>query len=125
MDAVVCLCLTGRTQVDRRVERVDFRMMDAADPAENPNLDFVLLDAAESVRDLRDEGKKVVFHCVAAQSPTPTIAVAYAMFRGVPVDEAMSRVTGALPAARPNPGFRAALNRLSLPSTDRTRSDTR
>ena len=83
------------------------------------------MDAAELVRDLREEGKTVLLHCVAAHSRTPTVAIAYAMLRGVPLDEAMSRVCGVLPAARPNRGFRDALNRLSLPSTDRTRSDTR
>ena len=125
VDAVVSLCLTGRTQVDPRLEHITFRLMDKADPAHNPNLDFVLMDAAKLVRDLRDEGKTVLLHCVAAHSRTPAVAIAYAMLRGVPLDEAMSRVCGVLPAARPNRGFRDALNRLSLPSTDRTRSETR
>lgn len=113
VDAVVSLCLIGRTQVDPRLEHINFRIMDEADPEQNPNLDFVLMDAARLVTDLRDEGKTVLLHCVAAHSRTPTVAVAYAMLLGVPLDEAMSRVCGVLPAARPNRGFREALQRLS------------
>lgn len=112
IDAVVSLCLTGRTQVLDRVEHINFRLIDVADPAENPHLEFLLLDAARTVVALRDEGKRVVLHCVAAQSRTPTVAVAYAMLRGVSLGEALPVVCGALPAAHPNPGFVAALNRL-------------
>ena len=96
------------------MEHVNFRLMDEADPEQNPNLDFVLLDAARTVADLRDEGKTVLLHCVAAHSRTPTVAIAYAMLRGVPLEEALPAVCGVLPAARPNRGFRNALNRLSV-----------
>ena len=104
VDAVVSLCLTGRTQVPAGLEHINFRLMDEADPEQNPNLDFVLMDAARLVADLRDEGKTVLLHCVAAHSRTPTVAIAYAMLRGVPLDEAMPAVCGVLPAARPQPG---------------------
>ena len=112
VDAVVSLCLTGGTQVPNDVEHITFRLMDEADPAQNPNLDFVLSDAARTIADLRDEGKQVLLHCVAAHSRTPTVGIVYAMMRGVPLDEAMAAVCGALPAAHPNRGFRAALKRL-------------
>ena len=113
VDVVVSLCLTGRTQIDPRLEHITFRLMDEPNPEHNPNLDYVLMDAAMLVRDLREEGKTVLLHCVAAHSRTPTVAIAYAMLRGVPLDEAMSRVCAVLPAARPNRGFRDALKRLS------------
>ncbi len=113
IDAVVSLCLTGRTQIEPRLEHINFRLMDKADRDQNPNLDFVLMDAAGLVRDLRDEGKTVLLHCVAAHSRTPTVAIAYAMLRGIPLDEAMPAVCSSLPAARPNRGFRASLRRLS------------
>lgn len=44
VDAVVSLCLTGRTQVPDRVEHINFRLMDEPAPEENPNLDFLLAD---------------------------------------------------------------------------------
>ena len=111
-DAVVSLCLTGRDQVPRHVEHINFRLMDAPDPEENPNLDYVLIDAARTVAQLRNEGKRVVLHCVAAHSRTPTVGIAYSMLRGVPLAKALPAVCAALPAARPNAGFRQALSRV-------------
>ena len=43
----------------------------------NPNLDFVLNDAAGAVAAFRAEGKTVLLHCVQAQSRTPTVAALY------------------------------------------------
>lgn len=113
VDAVVSLCLTGREQVDRRLEHITFRLVDESAPEQNPNLDFVLSDAAALVRDLRDEGKTVLVHCVAAHSRAPAVGIAYALLRGVPLAEATRAVCGVLPAARPNSGFRDALARLA------------
>lgn len=113
VDAVVSLCLTGRAQVPAGLEHVTFRLMDEPDPAENPNLDHILADAARLVADLRDEGKTVLLHCVAARSRTPTVAIAYAMLRGEPLHDSLRAVCTALPAALPNPGFRSALERMS------------
>ncbi|MET3962823.1 ADP-ribosyl-[dinitrogen reductase] hydrolase [Marmoricola sp. OAE513] len=113
VDAVVSLCLVGSAQVPDGLEHHTFRLMDESAPEKNPNLDFVLLDAARLVATLRDEGKTVLLHCVAGHSRTPTVGVAYAMLRGVAHDEAYDAVCAALPAARPNRGFRAALQRLA------------
>ncbi len=125
IDAVVSLCLTGRRQVPAAVEHIGFRLMDESDPECNPNLDFVLLDAARTVAQLRDEGKTVLLHCVAAHSRTPTVGIAYAMLRGVPLDEATRAVCRVLPAADPNRGFRAALARLEPALTSLGRKETR
>lgn len=114
VDAVVSLCLTGRTQVLAGMEHINFRIMDKPDPEENPNLDFALDDAARTVGTLRAEGKTVLLHCVAAHSRTPTVAIAYAMLLGVPLADAMLTVCGVLPAAHPNRGFREALKRLDV-----------
>lgn len=113
VDAVVSLSLVGRTQVPAGVEHVTYRLLDDASPAANLNLDLVLADAAETVADLRAEGRTVLVHCVAAHSRTPAVGIAYALRLGVPLDEASAAVCGALPAAHPNPGFRAALTRLA------------
>lgn len=113
VDAVLSLCLTGRTQIADGLEHLNFRILDEAEPEQNPNLDFALVDAARAIAVLRDEGKQVLLHCVAAHSRTPTVAVVYAMLRGAPLDEAFTAVCSALPAAHPNPGFRRALKRLA------------
>ena len=113
VDAVVSLCLVGRRQVPDGIEHVGFRLIDVTDPAINPHLDFVIRDAAETIAALRAEGKTVLVHCVAAQSRTPTVGVAYAMLRGVEHDRALAEVCDALPYARPNQTFKAALKRLA------------
>lgn len=113
VDAVVSLCLVGRRQVPDDVEHLTFRLVDEVDAVSNPNLDAVLLDAAQTIATLRDEGKVVLLHCVAAYSRTPTVAAAYAMLRGVPAQRALNDVLRALPHADPHPAFRAALDRSS------------
>lgn len=113
VDAVVSLCLIGQEQVPEGRESIVFRLIDRPQPHENPNLDFVLVDAAATIRQLRHEGKKVFVHCVAAQSRTPTVAIAYAMTLGASLEEARRAVLRVLPSARPNDGFNAALERLA------------
>ena len=107
--AVVSLCLVGSAQIRPDIEHVTYRLIDHA---VNPNLDFMLTDAARTVATLRDDGHVVLIHCVAAHSRTPTVGIAYAMLRGIDRAEASDSVCGALPAAHPNAGFRAALKRL-------------
>jgi ADP-ribosylglycohydrolase/protein-tyrosine phosphatase len=110
--AVVSLCLLGRTQVPDGVVHVGYRLIDHSDAAVNPNLDYMIIDAARTIAALREEGHEVLVHCVAAQSRTPTIGAAYAMLRGVEASKALADVCAVLPAAQPNPGFREALKRL-------------
>lgn len=112
VSAVVSLCLTGRTQVPEEVAQVGFRLIDSPDPAANPNLDFVLDDAAHTVAALREEGHTVLLHCVAAHSRTPTVAIRYAHLLGVEPATAYDDVVAALPRAHPNAAFQAALERL-------------
>jgi ADP-ribosyl-[dinitrogen reductase] hydrolase len=112
VEAVVSLCLTGRQQVPSHVEHISFRIMDEPDAEQNPNLEFVLMDAVRTIAGLRAEGKGVVVHCVASHSRTPTVGIAYSMGLGVPLEEAFAAVCGVLPAAYPNAGFRIALRRL-------------
>ncbi len=111
--AVVSLCPLGRAQVPDHVVHVRFRLLDNALPRNNPHLDFVIDDAARTVATLREMGHVVMLHCVAAHSRTPTIAIRYAQLLGVPADVAFDGVVAALPHAYPNPGFKAALRRLS------------
>ena len=110
--AVVSLCLLGRTQVPQDVKHVGYRLIDHPDAGVNPNLDFILADAARTVATLREEGHHVLVHCVAAQSRTPAVGIAYSLLRGIGLDIATEQVCRALSNARPNSGFRTALGRL-------------
>ena len=75
--------------------------------AANPHLELVMQDAADAVATFRAQGKRVLLHCVAAQSRTPSVAALYAVrHRGVPAEQAMREVCQALPAASPNPALR-------------------
>lgn len=111
--AVVSLCLTGAKQMPAHIEYLNFRLIDESDPTENPNLDFVLLDAARTIAAYREEGKGVLVQCVAGHSRTPAVGIAYSMLRGVPLDRALPEVCDVLPMANPNRGFKAALKRLA------------
>ena len=115
--AVVSLCLVGHDQLRAGIEHIGYRLIDHADPAVNPNLDFVIADAARTIAALRDEGHRVLLHCVAAQSRTPTVAIAYAMLRGADRRTTAEAIGRALPGARPNDAFVAALERLELTRT--------
>lgn len=72
-DAEVALCRMGSADPDN--ERVEVWLIDADDA--NPNLTFVLNDAARTVQTLRAEGKRVLLHCVQGRSRTPTVAARY------------------------------------------------
>ncbi|KQY03397.1 ribosylglycohydrolase [Mycobacterium sp. Root135] len=115
INAVVSLCRVGDDDVPHGIPHVQVRLIDGEKPDENPNLDFVLFDAATTVARLRQEGRTVLLHCVAAFSRTPTVAALYgARLQGVSIDEALSDVTTVLAGAYPNLAFRAALRRLHV-----------
>lgn len=112
IDAVVSLCLVGRRQVTADIEHVQFRLIDTVTAGDNPNLDYVITDAAQTIADLRTEGKTVFVHCAAGQSRTSTVATAYSLHFGERLTTASEAITGALQGARPNPAFQDALRRL-------------
>ncbi len=119
VDAVVSLCRLGAAQVPGplREGHLDFRLLDTV-AEDNPNLAFVLDDAARAVARLRDEGKTVLLHCAAAQSRTPAVAIRYAMLRGVPFEQALSDVRRALPHCRPKRHFLTALQSFEPAAVD-------
>jgi ADP-ribosylglycohydrolase len=111
-DVAVSLCRVGRRQV-HAPERVEVRLLDEDPPEANPNLDFILADLSEAIAAWRDEGKRVLVHCVQAERRTPAVAAAYLARRlGISGDEAFGRVRRVLPRARVNPSFRSSLERL-------------
>jgi ADP-ribosyl-[dinitrogen reductase] hydrolase len=115
-DAVVSLCRLGRTEVPRvgaaPSDHLEVWLIDAHDPAKNPNLAFVIDDAARAVAALRGEGRTVLLHCVRAESRTPAVA-RYATLRGAEVDDAIKQVTHAVGASGPNPTLMAAVRALA------------
>ena len=119
-EAVVSLCrMGGGTAPLEGVapeDHLEFWTIDKDDA--NNDLAGQLLDAAQAVRDLRDEGKTVLLHCVHAHSRTPTVAAVYgAMITGSTAREALDRVVAALPSAVPRASFVRELERLQLSST--------
>ena len=69
--------------------------------------------AAATVAALRAEGKKVLLHCVQAQSRTPAVAALYgARLTDRTPTEALADITTVLPHAHPNAALQAALERL-------------
>ncbi len=119
VDAVVSLCQVGVDDVPEWIppeNRVQVWLVDASDRDENPNLEFVLDDAARAVRDLRSEGRTVLLHCVQAMTRTPTVAALYgARHAGIPVRQALDEVRRALPRAKPNDTFVTALAAFEAP----------
>jgi ADP-ribosyl-[dinitrogen reductase] hydrolase len=117
VDAVVSLCRLGEREVPATgvadIDHVEVWLVDDPDPAKNPNLDFVLTDAAAAIAAMRAEGRTVLLHCVQAQSRTPAVAALYgARLTGRTPLEALADIVEVLPGARPNTAFRAALERL-------------
>jgi protein-tyrosine phosphatase len=113
VDAVVSLCRVNDDDLPAGVEQIDIRLIDKADPAANPNLDFVLTDTMRLIEQLRNDGRTVLLHCVACQSRTPTVAALYgARCNSITIDEALTDIVEVLPEAWPNDEFRQALLRL-------------
>jgi predicted protein tyrosine phosphatase len=117
VDAVVSLCRLGEREVPARgvaaMDHVEVWLIDDPEPAKNPNLDFVLTDAATAIAALRAEARTVLLHCVQAQSRTPAVAALYgARLTGRTPIDALADIVEVLPKANPNAAFRAALERL-------------
>lgn len=111
VDAIVSLCRVGALPAGiDPANHVEMRLVDRNGAEENPNLDFVLADAADAVAAFRAEGKTVLLHCVQAISRTPTVAALYATRHlGVPAEVALADIQRVLPLANPKESFRAAL----------------
>ena len=112
IDAVVSLCRIGNQQIPKGATSHVVRLIDTT-PEDNPNLDFVIDDAARVTLSLRDQGHRVFLHCVAAQSRTPTVAARIGVLEGAPLETAIREVKSALPKARPQAWLLDAVRRLS------------
>ena len=102
VDAVVSLCRVHDDDLPVGVEQIDVRLIDDVGPDANPNLDFVLTDTVRLIEQLRNEGRTVLVHCVAALSRTPTVAALYGARRqGISGEAALREVASVLPDAYP------------------------
>lgn len=109
-DVVVSLCRMGSRPPPGAGLHHEVALVDSPDPADNPNLAFLLEDLVEAISAWRDEDRTLLLHCVAAESRTPTVAARYLARRlGIGGAEALARVRETLPGARPNPLFRRIL----------------
>lgn len=118
VDAVVSLCRLGTNDIPgaavQAQDHIELWLIDSDDPEINPNLDYVLSEAANAIRELRSEGRTVLLHCVQAQSRTPTVAALYgARLTGRSPRESLADIQQVLPTAHPNTGMLAALDRLT------------
>lgn len=117
VDSVVSLCRVGAAQVPDRVTHHVVRLIDTL-VEDNPNVEFVIDDAARTVMRLREQGSNVYLHCVASHSRTPTVAARVAMLAGHSLDESLSTAVASLPAARPRPFLVEALRALDRMDRD-------
>ncbi len=113
-DVVLSLCRMGTHTSPVAGEVHELMIVDSPRREHNPNLDFMLRDAAESIVRWRDEGRTVFVHCAAGVSRTSAFAAAY-LARRLDIDglSALERVIDAHPRASPNDGFREALENLN------------
>lgn len=113
VDAVVSMSRVGTRQLQDSpdTELIEFWLVDY--PGDNLNAAFTLADAADTVAELRAEGKTVLIHCYAAHSRTPSTAAAYSIRHlGISPKTAMQEICAALPDAYPQPFFREILETL-------------
>jgi len=97
VDAVVSLCRMGSENLGP--EHIEFWLLDAG-PRENPNLTFLLDDAAQTIKALRDEGKTVLLHCVEGRSRTPSVAARYSKLLGEDPQDVRRAMTWSNPDPR-------------------------
>ncbi len=118
VDAVVSLCRLGVDDIPgaavQAQDHVEVWLIDSDRSDFNPNLDYVLHEAAEAISELRSEGRTVLLHCVQAQSRTPTVAALYgSRLTGRSPRSCLADIQRVLPTAQPNAGMLAALDRLT------------
>ncbi|MGQ1838219.1 TY-Chap2 family putative peptide chaperone [Kocuria turfanensis] len=102
--AAVSLCRLGTAQRPASVEERDhaaFWLVDSDKPEDNPNLSFVLEDAADTVKMFRAESKRVLVHCVQAQSRTPVVGALYGrLVTGDSAVKQLKDIVGNLPPTK-------------------------
>lgn len=80
-DTVISLCRMGTDEVPAGVEHHTLGLLDTV-AEENPNLEFLLVDATAAIQQLVDDGRHIFVHCVQAQNRTPTLAAMWLSHSG-------------------------------------------
>ncbi|QWC15838.1 dual specificity protein phosphatase family protein [Cellulomonas dongxiuzhuiae] len=74
----------------------------------------MLIEAADTIADLRAQGQKVALHCAEARSRTSAVAAVYAIrHRGVPKGEALAALQATLPDYAPKQFLLDAVGRIA------------
>jgi ADP-ribosylglycohydrolase len=112
VDAVVSLGPVSSSDAKNASRHTRIRMADSPSRAENPHLEFVMLQAVKAVERYRAKGYTVLLHDVDARNRMPAVAALYdARRRGISIAEAERGLAEVLPGANPYPEFRQALRR--------------
>jgi hypothetical protein len=114
VDAVVSLCHMGPGDLVTlpREDRAQMWLIDWAGRNQHPA--YVIDQAARAIAALRAEGKRVLLHCAAGRSRTPSVASRYATIRaGVHPDAAFAAIEHALSGCLINPELRRAVYELA------------
>lgn len=101
VDAVVSLCRVGSADFAHIPTRDHLQIWLVDRPGANAQGHFTLNQAARAVHGLRQEGKRVLLHCVAGRSRTPTAAARYSGLLGIDPATAMTDICQALAPNRP------------------------
>jgi hypothetical protein len=87
------------------VEHIAFRLIDRAETRRTPTSSSSWATPPRPSGPCVAEGHEVLVRCVAAESRTPAVGIAYALALGVPFEASRDAVCAALPAAPPNAAF--------------------
>lgn len=105
VDAVVSLCRVGSADFAHIPPRNHLQVWLIDRPGANAHGHYTLNQAAQAVHGLRQEGKRVLLHCAAGRSRTPTAAARYSGLLGIDPATAMTDVCQALAPNRPLVNF--------------------
>jgi ADP-ribosylglycohydrolase len=101
VDAVVSLCRVGTADFAHIPARDHLQIWLIDRPRANAHGHYTLDQAARAVHGLRQEGKRVLLHCAAGRSRTPTAAARYSGLLGIDPATAMTEICQALAPNRP------------------------
>ncbi|MFV2198203.1 ADP-ribosylglycohydrolase family protein [Nocardiopsis sp. LOL_012] len=101
VDAVVSLCRVGAADFGHVPARDHVQVWLIDQPGANAHGHHTLDQAARAVHGLRAEGRRVLVHCAAGRSRTPSVAARYSGLLGVDPATALDEVCQALADNRP------------------------
>ncbi|MCK9871653.1 ADP-ribosylglycohydrolase family protein [Nocardiopsis dassonvillei] len=101
VDAVVSLCRTGTDDFAHIPNEDHIKIWLVDRVGANRHVHFALDQAARAVHTLRAEGKRVLLHCAAGRSRTPTAGARYSGLLGIEPATAMKDIRHALAPNKP------------------------